>query len=150
MLYRRSFTLWKRFIINGINSYGRVHTIPHHYSILFGESGWFIGCLCWLAFYLTDIFQGVRLGDPVSAFRLVLPRDLSLAHSRSHYTPLSTVISDHSVLHHLYADDTHLYVFFASQDSITMLGHQVPPHQTKSTEEEVGYFRVFLWCSLIS
>ena len=36
-------------------------------------------------------------------------------------TPLSSIICEHAVPHHLYADDSQLYVFFASGDSAAAL-----------------------------
>ena len=36
-------------------------------------------------------------------------------------TPLSSLISGHSIPHHLYADDSHLYVSFSPGDSAAAL-----------------------------
>ncbi len=77
--------------------------------------------LDWLTSYLTDRSQQVKLHDCLSS-KVDLPFGVPQGSVLGpllftlYTTPLSQVISDHSVPHHLYADDSQLYVSFASQE----------------------------------
>ena len=78
--------------------------------------------LDWFKSYMTGRCQRIRLGDCLSSKddlkfgvrqRSVLgPLLFTLC-----TTPLSSMISGHVIPHHLYADDSQLYVSFASEDS---------------------------------
>ena len=89
----------------------------------FGVSG---KALDWLKSYLTGRSQRIKLGDCLS-FR----SDLSFAVPQGsvlgpllftlYTTPLSSLVSGHAIPHHLYADDSQLYVSFSSGNSAAAL-----------------------------
>ena len=82
--------------------------------------------LSWLESYLTGRSQQVKLGDSLSS-KVDLPFGVPQGSVLGpllftlYTTPLSSVISHHSIPHHLYADDSQLYVSFGSDDSETSL-----------------------------
>ena len=89
----------------------------------FGVTG---EALCWFKSYLTGRCQRIRLADCLSS-----KADLKVGVLQGsvlgpllftlHTTPLSSMISGHAIPHHLYADDSQLYVSFALGDSAAAL-----------------------------
>ena len=91
----------------------------------FGVTG---KALSWFKLYLTGRCQRVKLGDCLSSktdLTFGVPRGSVLGPLlfTLHATPLSTMIAGHAIPHHLYADDSQLYVSFASGDSAVALKH---------------------------
>lgn len=82
--------------------------------------------LDWLVSYLTSRNQQIRLGDLLSR-KVDLPYGVPQGSVLGpllftlYTTPLSSVISEYAVQHHLYADDSQLYVSFTSSDSMASL-----------------------------
>ena len=103
-------------------------TIDH--SILLNRlESWFgIGdaALRWLTSYLSNRCQRIRVNGALSSQKGLLfgvpqgsvlgPLLFSL-----YTTPLSQAISNHSIPHHFYADDSQLYVCFSTRDSAAAL-----------------------------
>ena len=86
---------------------------------LFGVTG---EALDWFESYLTERCQRIKLGNCLSCkadLPFGVPRGsvVSPLLCTFYTTPLSSVISRHAIPHHLYADDSQLYVSFASGDS---------------------------------
>ena len=89
----------------------------------FGVSG---KALDWFESYLTGRSQRIKLGNCLSS-----RSDLSFGVPRGsvlgpllftlYTTPLSSLVSGHAIPHHLYADDSQLYVSFSSGDSAAAL-----------------------------
>ena len=89
----------------------------------FGVSG---KALDWSKSYLTGISQRIKLGNCLSS-----RSDLSFGVPQGsvlgpllltlYNTPLSSLISGHAIPHHLYADDSQLYISFSSGDSAAPL-----------------------------
>ena len=89
----------------------------------FGVSGKALG---WLKSYLTGRSKRIKIGNCLSS-----RSDLSFGVpqgsvpgpllSTLHTTPLSSLISGHAIPHHLYADDSQLYVSCSSGDSAAAL-----------------------------
>ena len=89
----------------------------------FGVTG---KALNWFESYLTGRCQRIKIGDCLSS-----KADLKFGVPRGSVfgpllftlctTPLSSMIFEHAILHHLYADDSQLYVSFASGDSAAAL-----------------------------
>ena len=89
----------------------------------FGVSGM---ALDWFKSYLTGRSQRIKLGNCLSS-----RSDLSFGVTQGsvlgpllftlYTTPLSSLISGHAIPHHLYADDSQLYVSFSSGDSAAAL-----------------------------
>ena len=85
----------------------------------FGVSG---KALDWFKSYLTGRSQRIKLGNCLSS-----RSDLSFGVPQGsvpgpllftlYTTPLSSLVSGHAISHHLYADDSQLYVSFSSGDS---------------------------------
>ena len=85
----------------------------------FGVSG---KALDWFKSYLTGRSQRIKLGNCLSS-----RSDLSFGVPQGsvlgpllftlYTTPLSSLVSGHAIPHHLYADDSQLYVSFSSGDS---------------------------------
>ena len=76
--------------------------------------------------YLTGRCLRIRLGDCLSSkadLKLGVPQGSVLGPLLfTHYvTPLSSLIIEHAIPHHLYADDSQLYVSFSSGDSASPL-----------------------------
>ena len=89
----------------------------------FGVSG---KALDWFKSYLTGRSQRIKLGNC-----LFSRSDLSFGDPQGsvlgpllftlYTTPLSSLVSEHAIPHHLYADDSQLYVSFSSGDSAAAL-----------------------------
>ena len=85
--------------------------------------------LNWFSSYLTDGSQRIKLDgilSPITWIPVGVPQGSVLGpvlYTLGLYTiPLSTVISKgHSILHHLCADDSQLYISFSSDDSLSQL-----------------------------
>ena len=82
--------------------------------------------LDWSKSYLTGRCQRIRLGDCLSSeaalkFGVLQGSVLGPPLFTLYTTPLSSMIFEHAIPHHLYADDSQLYVSFASGDSTAAL-----------------------------
>jgi hypothetical protein len=82
--------------------------------------------LDWFSSYLSDRSQQIKLGDTLSPSVLIpfgVPQGSVLGPVlfTLYTTPLSAVIEGHSIQHHLYADDSQLYISFSSADSASSL-----------------------------
>ena len=76
----------------------------------------------WFESYLTGKCQRIRLGDCLSSKAdLKFGSVLGLLLFRLCTTPLSSMITEHAIPHHLYADDSQLYVSFAPGDTSAAL-----------------------------
>ena len=89
----------------------------------FGVTG---KALDWFKSYLTGRCQRSRLGDCLSSkadlkFRVPQGSVRGPLLFTLYTTPMSSMICEHAIPHHLYADDSQLYVFFASGDSVAAL-----------------------------
>ena len=89
----------------------------------FGVSG---KALDWFKSYLTGRSQRIKLGNCLSSrsdlsFGVPQRSVLCPLPFTLYTTPLSSLISGHAIPHHLYADDSQLYVSFLSGDSATAL-----------------------------
>ena len=78
--------------------------------------------LNWFKSYLTITCQRIRLGDCLSSktdlkFGVLQGSVLGPLLCTFHPTPMSSMISEHAIPHHLCADDSQLYVCFTSGDS---------------------------------
>ena len=85
----------------------------------FGVTG---KALNWFKSYLTGRCQRIKIGDGLSSkadLKSGVPRGSVLGPLlfTLYTTPLSSMIFEHAIPHHLYADDSQLYVSFASGDS---------------------------------
>ena len=100
------------------------HTILlRRLSDWFGVSG---KALDWFKSYLTGRSQRIKLGNCLSS-----RSDLSFGVPQGsvlgpllftlYTTPLSSLISEHAIPHHLYADDSQLYISFSSGNSAAAL-----------------------------
>ena len=103
-------------------------TIDH--TILLRRLGnWFAvsgKALDWFKSYLTGRSQRIKLGNCLSSrsdLSFGVPQGSALGPLllTIYTTPLSSLISGHAIPHHLYADDSQLYVSFSSGDSATVL-----------------------------
>ena len=82
--------------------------------------------LDWFKSYLTGRCRRIRLGDCLSSkadLKFWVPQGSVLGPLllTLYTTPLSSMICEHAIPHHLYADDSQLYVSFASGDSAAAL-----------------------------
>ena len=82
--------------------------------------------LNWFKSYLTDRCQRIKIGDCLSSkadlkFGVTQGSVLSPLLFMLYTTPLSSMIFEHTIPHHIYADDSQLYVYFASGDSAATL-----------------------------
>ncbi len=102
-----------------------------HQILLQRLEGWFAvsgPALTWLSSYLKNRTQQIKLGCYLSS-ELSLPFGVPQGSVLGpllftlYTSPLSRVIADHSIPHHLYADDSQLYVSFTSQDSTSSLSN---------------------------
>ena len=76
----------------------------------------------WFKSYLTDRCQRIKLGDCLSSkadLKFGVPQRSVLGPLlfTLYITPLGSMICEHAIPHHLYADDSQLYVSFASRNS---------------------------------
>ena len=89
----------------------------------FGVTG---KALDWFRSYLTGRCQRIKLGDCLSSkadlpFGVPQGSVLGPLLFTLYTTPISSMISGLAIPHHLYADDSQLYVFFSSGDSAAAL-----------------------------
>ena len=83
--------------------------------------------LDWIKLYLTGRYQRIKLSDCLSTkagipFGVPQGAVLGALLFALYYSPLSSIISGNTIPHHhLYADDSQLYVFFASGNSAAAL-----------------------------
>ena len=97
----------------------------------FGVSG---KALDWFNLYFTGRSERIKLGNCLSS-----RSDLSFGVTQGsvlgpllgplltlYTTPLSSLVSGHAIPHHLYADDSQLYVSFSSGDSAAALNGFCP------------------------
>lgn len=89
----------------------------------FGITG---SALDWLSSYLADRSQQIKLDETLSArvgLHFGVPQGSVLGPIlfTLYTTPLSTVIQGQSISHHLYADDSQLYISFSAEDSTRSL-----------------------------
>ena len=89
----------------------------------FGVTG---KALNWFESYLTGRCQRITIGDCLSSkanlkFGVSQGSVLGSLLFTLYTTPLSSMIFEHAIPHHLYADDSQLYVSFASGDSAAAL-----------------------------
>ena len=102
---------------NEIHFFGRIFT--SNLSLWYGISG---TALNWFLSYLTGRHQTIKIANCFSA---ALPTScgvpqgsvLGLLLFTLYTTPLSSVIQNHNLDHHLYADDTHIYISLATSDT---------------------------------
>ena len=103
-------------------------TIDHNILITrlstwYGISG---TALSWFTSYLTDRQQAIKLGN---CFSDMLPTSCGVPHGSVlrpllftlYTTPLSSVIQGHTLDHHLYADDTQIYISLTTADACRSL-----------------------------
>ena len=104
------------------------NTIDH--TILLRRLGYWSGvsgkALGWIKSYLTGRSQRIKLGNCLSSksdlsFGVPQGSVLGLLHFTRYTTPLSSLMSGHVIPHHLYADDSHLYISFSSANSAAAL-----------------------------
>ena len=89
----------------------------------FGVAG---KALDWFKSYLTGRCQRIKIGDRLSSkadLKFGVPQGSVLGPLlfTLYTTPLSSMIFEHAIPRHLYADESHLYVSFASGDSAAAL-----------------------------
>ena len=89
----------------------------------FGVSG---KALDWFGSYLTGRSQRIKLGNCLSSrsylsFRVPQRSVLGPLSFTLYTTPLSSLVSGHAIPHHLYADDSQLYISFSPGDSAAKL-----------------------------
>ena len=82
--------------------------------------------LDWFKSYLTGRIQRIKLGNclsPRSDLSFGVPQGSVLGPLlfTLYTTPLSSLVSGHAIPHHLYADDSQLYVSFSPGDSSAVL-----------------------------
>ena len=100
------------------------HTIlPSRLHDWFGDTG---KALNWFKSYLTGRCQRIKIGDCSSSkanLKFGVPQGSVLGPLlfTLYTTPLNSMIFEHAIPHHLYADDSQLYVSFASGDSAAAL-----------------------------
>ena len=80
----------------------------------------------WFKSYLTGRSQRIKLGNCLSSrsdlsFGVPQGSVLGPLHFTLYTTELSSLVSGHAIPHHLYADDSQLYVSFSPGDSATAL-----------------------------
>ena len=89
----------------------------------FGVTG---KALAWFKSYLAGRCQRIKLGDCLSSkadLKFGVPQESVIGplHFTLYTTPLSSMICGHAIPHPLYADDSQVYVSFASGDSAAAL-----------------------------
>ena len=100
-----------------------------HTILIRGLDDWFgvTGkALDWFKSYLTGKCQRIKLGDCLPSktdlkFGVLQRSVLGPLLFTLYTTPLSSIICEHAIPHHLYADDSQLYVSFTSGDSAAAL-----------------------------
>ena len=80
----------------------------------------------WFKSYLTSRSQRIKLGNSLSSrsdlsFGVPPGSALGPLFFTLYTPPLSSLVSGHAIPHHLYADDSQLYVSFSSGDSAATL-----------------------------
>ena len=112
-----------RHVVGTITMYYIISIITISFDTIvvdrFGVTGKALDCF---KSYLTGRCQSIRLGDCLSSkadLKFGVPQGSVLGPLlfTLHTTPLSSMISGHAFPHHLCADDSQLYVYFASGDS---------------------------------
>ena len=93
--------------------------------------------LSWFTSYLTDRRQAIEIGSCFSdmlSISCCVPQGpiLGLLLFIPYTTPLSCVIQGHNFNHHLYADDTHIYVSLTIPDTCHSLNQLRHCHQDVS------------------
>ena len=89
----------------------------------FGVTG---KALNWFKSYFTGRCRRIKIGDCLSSkadlkFGVLQGSVLGPLLFTLYTTPLSSMIFEHAIPHYLYADDSHLYISFASRDFIAVL-----------------------------
>ena len=125
---RPSVTPFHSFALFGYPGPAAFDTIDHTTLLRrLGNWFWMSGkALDWFKSYLTGRSQRIELGNCLSSrsdlsFEVTQGSVLGPLFFTLYTTPLSSLVSGHAIPHHLYADDSQLYVSFSSGDSAAAL-----------------------------